>query len=166
MKNKEWLYIALLFLIWGVINLALAHNEETAIFYNGERLDIAVENETVKTADFLQKSRIETIFEQEYYSLKDLCAYLGINYSFNQKDNIYALGDTAEYAREIPVLMYHHLLPESELWQRKRDNITITVEEFTAQMNYLADNSWNCVSLQDLEARILSGVISAAPDRH
>ena len=83
-----------------------------------------------KTEDFFVLCGVPYDGAEKKANLVDLCARLNIDCRFDEEENIYALGDTAEYAREVPVLMYHHLLPENELWQRKRDNITITVEEF------------------------------------
>ena len=48
-------------------------------------------------------------------NLADLCARLNIVCRFDEEENIYALGDTAEYAREVPVLMYHHLGRENAI---------------------------------------------------
>lgn len=151
-KSKAWLGAAILLLIMGVLNLAESSFKKPTVFYNGERLKVTVKNEAVDGADFLRESRREAFLEEKSYPLKELCAQLGIAYSFNKKDNVYVLGDTAEYAREVPVLMYHHLLPSAEMWQRRQDNITLTVEEFTSQMDYLVSNGWQCISLNDLAA--------------
>ncbi len=151
LKRKEWFLAALFLFVLGLVNLAGDNKNEAAVFYNGVRRDIVVEDKKVEAEDFFVLCGVPYDGAEKKANLVDLCARLNIDCRFDEEENIYALGDTAEYAREVPVLMYHHLLPENELWQRKRDNITITVEEFTAQMDYLAVNGWKCVSLEELE---------------
>lgn len=49
----------------------------------------------------------------------------------------------------VPVLMYHHVSPSPGL-------VTISPENFRAQMRYLAENGWHTIGLDDL-ARFLAG---------
>lgn len=58
-------------------------------------------------------------------------------------------------AQAIPVLMYHHVSPVPGL-------VTITPENFRAQMRYLATHGWHTIGLDTL-ARFLSG--EALPER-
>lgn len=52
-------------------------------------------------------------------------------------------------AKAVPVLMYHHVSPSPGL-------VTITPENFRAQMRWLARNGWHTVGLDDL-ARFIGG---------
>lgn len=52
-------------------------------------------------------------------------------------------------ALAVPVLMYHHVSPAPGL-------VTMTPENFRAQMHYLAANGWHTIGLDDL-ARFLTG---------
>ncbi|MCX8086131.1 MAG: polysaccharide deacetylase family protein [Rhodocyclaceae bacterium] len=52
-------------------------------------------------------------------------------------------------ARAVPVLMYHHVSPNPGL-------VTISPENFRAQMRYLAEHDWHTASLDEL-ARFLAG---------
>ena len=47
--------------------------------------------------------------------------------------------------RSIPVLMYHHVLPESGF-------IASTVEQFEAQMRFLAENRWHTLTSEEFAA--------------
>jgi hypothetical protein len=62
-----------------------------------------------------------------------------------------------EFADNVPVLMYHHVIPESKL---KKQHFTevgdinemiVTLEEFTKQMNYLKDENYTVLSLKEFE---------------
>jgi len=52
-------------------------------------------------------------------------------------------------AKAVPVLMYHHVSPSPGL-------VTISPENFRAQMRYLANNGWHTIGLDDL-ARFIGG---------
>ncbi|MFN3884375.1 MAG: polysaccharide deacetylase family protein [Rhodocyclaceae bacterium] len=52
-------------------------------------------------------------------------------------------------AKAIPVLMYHHVSPNPGL-------VTVSPENFRAQMRYLAEHGWHTLTLDDL-ARFLAG---------
>lgn len=52
-------------------------------------------------------------------------------------------------ARAVPVLMYHHVSPNPGL-------VTVSPENFRAQMRYLAENGWRTLGLDEL-ARFLAG---------
>jgi peptidoglycan/xylan/chitin deacetylase (PgdA/CDA1 family) len=52
--------------------------------------------------------------------------------------------------RQIPVLMYHNVLSDTENKRMRNSNI-ITEVEFTKQMDYLRQNGFHTLTLQDLE---------------
>lgn len=54
-------------------------------------------------------------------------------------------------AEAIPVLMYHHLVPEKENIYEGNDSV-ITVESFAQQMGYLYENNYYTITLPELEA--------------
>ena len=58
-------------------------------------------------------------------------------------------------AEKIPVLLYHHLVKESELTAAQSQNDSVmSVEQFSAQMKYLFDNKYYTASLYELELYI------------
>ncbi|SNX54330.1 polysaccharide deacetylase family protein [Thermoanaerobacterium sp. RBIITD] len=58
--------------------------------------------------------------------------------------------DTQEYATEIPVLMYHHILKKSE--NKFNDNeAIINAEDFEEEMKVLHDNNYKTATLKELE---------------
>ncbi|WP_284681105.1 polysaccharide deacetylase family protein [Aceticella autotrophica] len=52
-------------------------------------------------------------------------------------------------AKEIPVLMYHHLLKSSDI--KQKNDAIVSVEEFEEQMKLLHDNNYKTVSLKELQ---------------
>lgn len=63
--------------------------------------------------------------------------------------NVYA--ETAAHAKEIPVLLYHHLLRKDENKLYKNNNTVLSVEEFESQMKLLYDNGFNTITVFELE---------------
>lgn len=56
-----------------------------------------------------------------------------------------------EQDRGVPVLMYHHLLPEDDNKKFKGVSAVTSAENFDAQMQWLFDNNYTAISLQQLE---------------
>jgi len=55
-------------------------------------------------------------------------------------------------AEKIPILLYHHLVGDSEMTAAQRQNdMIISVEQFSAQMKFLSDNKFYAASLYELE---------------
>lgn len=56
-------------------------------------------------------------------------------------------------AESIPVLMYHHILPQKDMTQYGWDNnsAVISLENFSEQMKYLYDNNYHTATLEELE---------------
>jgi len=55
-------------------------------------------------------------------------------------------------ADKIPVLLYHHLVSESDMTDAQRENdMIMSVEQFSEQMKFLSDNKFYTASLYDLE---------------
>jgi len=69
-------------------------------------------------------------------------------------NNTFILSTTP--ARRIPVLVYHHILPE-EVPYFQNNAWTISAENFTQQMQYLNDNGFYTPTLDELEAFIYHG---------
>lgn len=147
---KVGLWLAAICLVLGMINLSLSRENEPIVFYQGERLDIEMDNQMVDATDFLARSEIVAALEGEKYPIEELCEKIGLDFTFDSRNNFYVLGDNATYTTQVPVLMYHHLIAAQDMWQRPKDDITLTVEEFTAQMDYLKDNGWQTIGLDDL----------------
>ncbi|WP_042349166.1 polysaccharide deacetylase family protein [Bacillus massiliigorillae] len=51
----------------------------------------------------------------------------------------------------IPVLMYHHMLPNPELTPFSKNSMVIKVSTFQEQMKYLKANGWRTITLQELD---------------
>ena len=52
----------------------------------------------------------------------------------------------------VPVLMYHHLVPQAEVYGIfAENNIVLTVEKFREQMKYLKEHGYQTISLAQLE---------------
>lgn len=84
--------------------------------------------------------------------LEALCQAMGIPYEWDSSQHLIKLGSWNEQAAEIPVLMYHHILPQADITGIFQDNnIVVSLEDFRAQMTYLRDNGYHTVSLRQLE---------------
>lgn len=51
----------------------------------------------------------------------------------------------------IPVLMYHHMVEEPQKTPFDNNSMVIRVDEFTKQMNYLKQNGWRTILLEELD---------------
>ncbi|MDM5329926.1 polysaccharide deacetylase family protein [Neobacillus sp. CF12] len=62
-----------------------------------------------------------------------------------------------EYADKVPVLMYHQIIPESQLEKHHYtedgdiNEMVVTLEEFTEQMDYLKEQDYTVLSLKEFE---------------
>ncbi|AKL96810.1 polysaccharide deacetylase [Clostridium aceticum] len=92
------------------------------------------ERDVIETAGFYQQMYIEENRKQEIRK-------------FDLKER--------EKAKKIPVLMYHHLLPEKEE-AFKDNNTVVTVENFEKQMEILHQSGYHTITLYELEG-FLSG---------
>lgn len=100
LKRKEWFLAALFLFVLGLVNLAGDNKNEAAVFYNGVRRDIVVEDKKVEAEDFFALCGVPYDGAEKKANLADLCARLNIVCRFDEEENIYALGDTAEYAAQ------------------------------------------------------------------
>jgi len=64
---------------------------------------------------------------------------------------------TGEVAKEIPVLMYHHLLKKKENTFTS-NGIVLNVENFQQQMDYLYNNKYTTIKLAELEQWLLGNI--------
>ena len=60
-------------------------------------------------------------------------------------------------AAEVPVLLYHHILPDSENRLFRDNPYVVSLENFTMQMQYLYDNGFNTITLDELESFLVYG---------
>jgi len=60
--------------------------------------------------------------------------------------------------QQIPVLLYHHILPEEQNRLFRENDATVSLEAFTAQMQFLYDNNFHTLTLDELEAFLFEGV--------
>jgi len=90
---------------------------------------------------------------QVMVSLCFLANHLGLG--AGHKNNSFILSTNP--ARQIPILIYHHILPD-EVNTHFRDNPwTVSAENFAAQMRYLSDNGFYTPTLDELEAFLYNG---------
>lgn len=61
-----------------------------------------------------------------------------------------------DIAKEIPVLLYHHILPQEDMdkYGWNGNDSVISLENFREQMKYLKDNDFHTANLDELEAFI------------
>ncbi len=61
-------------------------------------------------------------------------------------------------ANQVPVLLYHHILPKDDLegYRWNNNDSVVSLESFQAQMKYLKDNNYYTATLKDLE-RFIKG---------
>ena len=90
--------------------------------------------------------------------LASLCQALGIPYAWDEGQQIIRLGDGVPEAQSVPVLMYHHILPQSEIKGIfDHNNIVVSLEDFRAQMaGYLSNYVYAYPILKEMG---LTGVI-------
>lgn len=75
-----------------------------------------------------------------------------VNFERYKKRNIY-LRANSQVASKIPVLMYHHILPQADMdkYGHNNNNAILALEEFKKQMKYLKDNNFYTASLEELD---------------
>lgn len=61
------------------------------------------------------------------------------------------VNNKTEFAKEIPILTYHHLLKKNENKLFRNNYAVLSVEVFEKQMRYLYDNGYSTVTLEELE---------------
>ncbi len=54
-------------------------------------------------------------------------------------------------ATKVPILLYHHILSEEENKQFTDNSCTVSLEDFEAQMQYLYQNGFHALTLQELD---------------
>lgn len=72
-------------------------------------------------------------------------------------------GDALFRLVEVPILMYHYVEPWPPAPDQVRQGLTVTPEDFAAQMGYLHDNGYVTVSLYDVVAALAVG--QALPEK-
>ncbi|MGB9578439.1 MAG: polysaccharide deacetylase family protein, partial [Halothiobacillaceae bacterium] len=65
---------------------------------------------------------------------------------------------------EVPILMYHEVAPHTPEMSRLKQSLLVTPEEFSRQMQYLKDNGFTTVTLDDwMAARAGQETLPAKP---
>lgn len=64
--------------------------------------------------------------------------------------------ESATEIEQIPVLMYHHILPENMLADLPFNAAVIAFESFKEQMKWLKDEGWNALSLEEFHSALTS----------
>ncbi|WP_342558804.1 polysaccharide deacetylase family protein [Metasolibacillus sp. FSL K6-0083] len=129
---------------------ATSKKEKVSKEYKSKKIIIINENTTVYEKASPKAKSIAVIAKNQRYPIVS-------NHYFNwYKVKIggkigYIHKENTEKDKGIPVLMYHHLLPDA-LNKKFRDISAVTsVENFEAQMKWLSDNGYQTILLQDLE---------------
>jgi len=60
--------------------------------------------------------------------------------------------------QEIPILLYHHILPDDVNRVHEENPFTVSTADFFAQMQYLYDNDFHTLTLSDLEMFLTEGI--------
>lgn len=95
--------------------------------------------------------------------LDALCRAMGIPFQWDEEQGIIKLGSMDDQAAQVPVLMYHHILPRSDITgMLANNNIVVSLEDFQAQMAYLAEHGYHTVSLKQLERFVRGEVLLPA----
>ena len=81
--------------------------------------------------------------------IKDVNEYYEINFG-GKKGYIVKSQTTKDNG--IPVLMYHHMMVDKALSDQANNNMTIEYLQFNNQMNYLKDNNWKTITLEQLDS--------------
>lgn len=122
---------------------------------DGQQLVIGKESPTIIRFDEIFGYGTSELSHGDKVPVEGLCQALGIAYQLDKQTKIIKLGDTAAHATEIPVLMYHHILPQKDIQGvYYNNNLVVSAENFQAQMTYLKDNGYQTVSLSKLECYI------------
>lgn len=120
-----------------------------------EKLEKQDKEDTKETKKEVKKTYEELLAEQKL---------LSIEFEKLKKENEFAKrelqgfkvasGDTA--AKKIPVLLYHHILPQKDIdahgW--KNNHSVISQEDFNAQMKYLKDNNYFTITAKEVQRYI------------
>jgi len=59
--------------------------------------------------------------------------------------------------QEIPILLYHHILPDEMHGAHQENPFTVSTADFEAQMQYLYDHDFHTLTLSELEAFLYEG---------
>src|SRR5690606_1205927 len=65
--------------------------------------------------------------------------------------NGYIHKNEVEMDRGIPVLMYHHIVEDSDKILYPNNSMVITVSSFKEQMDYLKKNGWRTINIRELD---------------
>lgn len=52
---------------------------------------------------------------------------------------------------KVPVLMYHHMVPEVDLLSERGSDMVVTVEQFAQQLTWLKNQGWQTISTEQLQ---------------
>lgn len=83
-----------------------------------------------------------------FFTLLIICSSLIILYTLGANEEVNA--EELEYAKKVPILMYHHLLRSNEN-PYKDNNTVLSTESFEEQMKFLHDNNFSTITLSELE---------------
>jgi len=96
---------------------------------------------------------VRTIDDITYAPLQLFSDYL--NVGFGRSDS--AIYISATPATSIPVLLYHHLLPDEKNITQQENALVVSTESFDKQMKYLHDNGFYTLTISDMEEFLYNG---------
>ncbi len=86
---------------------------------------------------FADSNKLLTTIEDSIYKLVE------------ERSNLLTSKDSAN---KVPVILYHHVLKEDDINKyNRKNNATISLENFERQMKYLHDNGYNTITNYELE---------------
>lgn len=130
-------------------NLSIKENTNTMIITNRTTLVHEKNGKYFKIITSIKSNRRYPIFGEEGVWYK---VYLGGRIGYIKKSNVSI--DTG-----IPVLMYHHILSDSENVNFKGVSTTISDTDFNNQMDYLKKNGYVTITMSDFK-KFVSGKLN------
>ncbi|MCL2577259.1 MAG: polysaccharide deacetylase family protein [Defluviitaleaceae bacterium] len=71
---------------------------------------------------------------------------------------LFALSTVALADIKVPVLLYHHIIPDALNTEHRNNGAVISLEDFEAQMSYLYQNDFTAITLTQLENYLFNSV--------
>jgi len=108
---------------------------------------------TVNGEQTAVSSPLRIIDDRSMVSLDFITRYMGLGVGFIGETVIV----TTEAAENVPVLVYHHILPQEKSYAMPDNPWLVTTENFMEQMRYLYENDFYPVTLCDMENFLFHG---------
>ena len=163
LNKYKSLFLVVLVISMLISNVVVAVEAEEVMEIELEGEVLGVEDEKTEKVEKIVEEKEGTLryTEKEYTQLLLKISELEAEKENLEKENkqlkrkiSFFPGDVkALEADKIPVLLYHHLLPQADIvkYGWKNNSSTISVEAFRQQMKYLKDNGYYTATIEELE---------------